>query len=101
MHRGRHNNSQSLNEEGVGCSMVYAWQSVISHPRFSLFLLKRTQQQHECCTPGQVDYAVREWVCIAGTYRYATAYAANQKSKKPWPPSLRHVSTYDSHLVER
>ena len=22
-----------------------------------------TQQQHECCTPGQLGYAVRGWVC--------------------------------------
>ena len=41
----------------------------------------RARQQHECCTPEQLDYAVRERVCSAGTYQYATANAVNQKVK--------------------
>ena len=35
-----------------------------------------TQRQHEYCNPEQLDYAVRKWVCSAGTHRYATANAA-------------------------
>ena len=41
-----------------------------------------THQQHAHCTPGQLDYAVREWVCSAGTYRDATASTADHKSRK-------------------
>ena len=50
------------------------------------------QQQHECCTPKPLDYAVREWVCGAGTYQYATANAAKLKEEKQWTVKERYCS---------
>ena len=57
----------------------------------------RTRQQHGYCTPKQLDYKVREWVCSAGTYQYATANTA--ESQKKWQRVKLEIAMKHTHLI--